>query len=481
MAPLRRLAGAGWEWDENEERRVANILIIEDNDTLRDGVAQVIQRMGHNPYTAPNGRLGLELFKRRSIDFTISDLKMEGMDGLEVIKAIRAEDANALVMIITAHGTIETAVEAMREGAFDFITKPFPPDVLRLKVDKALKVSQTHERLVQENAYLRSDAGGDTSFEDIIGESASIQRTFKMVRKVSGTDSTVHLFGESGTGKELVARALHRLSPRGNRAFVSVNCGALAETLLESELFGHEKGAFTNAHKRKLGRFEVADGGTIFLDEIADISPGMQLKLLRVLQEREFERVGGTDTVKVDVRVVSATHQDLKAKVESGEFREDLFYRLHIIPITLPPLRERRDDIPLLADHFIKKLAKRTRASVSRISEAALAALQAYPWPGNVRELENTIEQALVFAEGSAIEVEDLPPQFTSGRKGSLLDVPDDGRPLPDILEELERQLIVRAFRKAKGVKTETARILGIKTSALYYKLDKYEIDDTLL
>jgi len=469
------------EITEHVEESMANILIIEDNETLRDGISQVVHRMGHKAYTAPGGVVGVELFKRRSIDFTISDLKMDGMNGLQVMQAIRGEDPDALVMIITAHGTIETAVEAMKDGAFDFITKPFPPDVLRLKVQKALEVREQRERLLQENEYLRKDAATDEGFEAIIGQSAPMQKTFNLVRKVACADSSVYIYGESGTGKELIARAIHDASPRAKQPFVRVNCGALAESLLESELFGHEKGAFTGAVKRRLGRFEVADKGTLLLDEIGDISPNIQLKLLRVLQEREFERVGGTDTVRVDVRVICATNKDLAGEVAAGNFREDLFYRLHIIPMILPPLRERREDIPPLVEHFIKKLAMRTRSDVTSISPEALKSLMAYAWPGNVRELENIIEQSLVFAEGEAIEVEDLPTQVSGAQSGDHLNVPDDGRALPEILEDLERQLILRAFRGAKGIKTETARLLGIKTSALYYKLEKYAIDDNVL
>ncbi|MDX9723395.1 MAG: sigma-54 dependent transcriptional regulator [Myxococcota bacterium] len=459
---------------------MANILIVEDNETLREGIAIVVKRMGHTPYMCASGAAALEVFSRRSIDFTISDLKMEGMDGLQVLRAIRREDPEALVMIITAHGSIEVAVEAMKEGAFDFITKPFPQDVLRLKLEKALSVRLQRERLQQENEYLRNDAAVP-KFEDIIGQSASMLRTFDLVRKLAPADSTVHIFGESGTGKELIAQALHELSPRRNKAFVRVNCGALAESLLESELFGHEKGAFTGAHKRRLGRFEVAEGGTLLLDEIADISAGMQVKLLRVLQEREFERVGGSSTVKVDVRVISATRKDLRAEVEAGRFREDLYYRLHIIPIVIPPLRERRDDIPLLARHFIKKLAARTRSGVQDLSSDALSALSCYHWPGNVRELENAIEQAMIFADDDKIRAEHLPSHLRAASPSEVLDVPEDGRSLPEILDDLERQLILRAFRKAKGVKTETARLLGVKTSALYYKLDKYGIDESVL
>jgi two-component system response regulator HydG len=301
---------------------------------------------------------------------------------------------------------------------------------------------------------------------------------FKDIGKVADSDWTVLITGETGTGKELVAEVLHENSSRRRGPLVKVNCAALPETLLESELFGHEKGAFTGAIKRKLGRFELADGGTLFLDEIGDVTPAMQLKLLRALQEKEFERVGGEQTLKVDVRVLSATNKDLKAEVAAGRFREDLYYRLHVVPITLPPLRERREDIPLLVAHFLHKLAPRTGGSDDAswtIADDALGRLMAYAWPGNVRELENVVEQSMVFAEGHVISLAALPVSLQGG--GEKLDVPHGEIPLPEILEDLEKQLILKAYEKAKGVKTETARLLGIKTSALYYKLEKYGID----
>lgn len=462
---------------------MAKILIIEDNATLREGVAQVVKRMGHEPLGAPGGRQGLEIFKTQEPDLIISDLKMDGMDGMEVLRAVRELQPDALVMIMTAFGSIERAVDAMKEGAFDFIPKPFPPDLLRTKISKALEVREQRlrsERLSQENEMLRADAQASYAM-DIVGRSEAMQRIFNMVRKIAATDSTVYIHGESGTGKELIAHAIHKHSHRGQGPFIKVNCSALAESLLESELFGHEKGAFTGAIKRKLGRFELADGGTLFLDEIGDISATTQLKLLRVLQERQIERVGGEETVKVDVRVVTATNKDLKAEVEAGRFREDLFYRLHIIPLDLPPLRERREDVPLLIDHFVQKLAKRTRSQVEGLSQDALQLLMRYPWPGNVRELENVIEHAMVFAEGDKIQAQDLPPIVSGRHQDDLLQIPDGDRALPDILDALEHQLILRAFKKAKGVKTETARLLGIKPSALYYKLEKYSIDDSVL
>ena len=462
---------------------MATILIIEDNETLREGIKQVVKRMNHRPITAANGRIGLELFASEEPDLILTDLKMDEVDGMEVLRSVHAADPEMLVMIVTAFGSIERAVEAMKEGAFDFIPKPFPPDLLRTKINKALEVReqrQRSERLSQENEMLRAEAAASYSDSRIIGESEAMERIFKLVGKVARTDSTVHIFGESSTGKELVARSIHDNSPRKDGPFIKVNCSALAETLLESELFGHEKGSFTGAHKRKLGRFELADSGTLFLDEIGDISQPTQLKLLRVLQERQLERVGGEETITVDVRVVTATNKDLKKEVEEGRFREDLFYRLHIIPVELPPLRDRKSDIPLIVEHFVDKLAKRTRSDVTGVAADAMAALRVYNWPGNVRELENVIEHAMVFAEGSLIRLGDLPPVVSGVQPGDALQLPDGDRSLPEILEELERQLILRAFKKAEGVKTETARLLGIKPSALYYKLDKYEIDESV-
>jgi two-component system response regulator HydG len=469
---------------------MARVLIIEDNTTLREGMAQVIARMQHDVSTAPGGRAGLELFEAESPDVVVSDLKMDDVDGMQVLAAIRARDPDVPVIIVTAFGSIEKAVEAMREGAHDFLPKPFPPELLRTKVERALNARherQQVERLREENALLRAEQSAQFDPAGIVGQGQAMKRVFELVSRIARTDSTVYVFGESGTGKELIARAIHEASPRAKGPFIKVNCSALAETLLESELFGHEKGSFTGALKRKLGRFELADGGTLFLDEIGDISPMIQLKLLRVLQERQFERVGGEQTVRVDVRVITATNKDLKAEVEANRFREDLFYRLHVLPIVLPPLRERREDIPALVEHFIKKLAGRTRSRVTRCGAAAMQALMAYGWPGNVRELENVIEHALVFAEGEVLEVGDLPAVVGGGGGrasvggGEVLPTLDGERGLPELLDELERQLILRAFKQAGGVKTETARLLGIKPSALYYKLEKYGIDESVL
>ncbi|ACY18464.1 sigma-54-dependent transcriptional regulator [Haliangium ochraceum] len=458
---------------------MATILIIDDNETIREGLAHTISRMGHEVLTAASGREGLARFRERpETGFVITDLKMDGMDGVAVLRALSEDAPEVPTMIITAYGTVETAVEAMKLGAFDFLTKPFSPELVRLKVARALELFEARSaraRLEAHNAYLRGEDDAPYPLPGMIGASDEMQSVFRTVEKVAKTDATVFISGESGTGKELVARAIHAGSRRADGPFIKLNCGAVTETLLESELFGHEKGAFTGAIRSKLGRFELADGGTLFLDEVGDVSPAMQVKLLRALQEQEFERVGGEHTVHVDVRVVSATNKDLDAEVEAGRFRQDLYYRLHIVPIALPSLRARREDVPLLVAHFIDKLAPRTNPAVRGIADDALARLIAYHWPGNVRELENAIEQSLVFAEGERIDVAALPAFLQRPADAEQLDVPEK-LSLPDILDDLERQLILKAFRKAGGVKTETARLLGIKTSALYYKLDKYNI-----
>jgi two-component system response regulator HydG len=457
---------------------MARILVIDDHDTLREGMAVTLTRSGHTVTAARSGTDGVSAYKKTPFDLVVTDLKMDGMDGIAVTRAIKAQDPAAVVMVVTAFGTIETAVQAMQQGAYDFITKPFTPDVLRAKVEKGLELSSARrqvERLSARTEALESDAASAHG-NLLVGDSEPMQRLVGMVRKAAATDATVFVRGESGTGKELVARMLHQLSPRKDGPFIVVHCAALAETLLESELFGHERGAFTGAVKRKLGRFELADGGTLFLDEIGEIPHSVQTKLLRVLQEKEIQRVGGEETLKVDVRVVSATHRDLQAEVKAGRFREDLYYRLHIVPLQIPPLRERPEDITALARYFVAKHAPRVNKRVKGLEDGALRALARYAWPGNVRELENVIEQSLVFAEGETLGETDLPQHLTgaSPRTDTGLPVPRGDRPLPDILEDLERQLIARAYEKAGGVKTETARLLGIKTSALYYKLEKY-------
>jgi two-component system response regulator HydG len=464
---------------------VATVLVIDDNETIREGVVAVCSRLGHEVLSADGGAKGVQLFERNSVDLVITDLKMDGLDGMGVLKAVKERAQEIPVIMMTAFGTIETAVEAMKLGAFNFITKEkFSPEHVRVQVARALEWRQLQEenaRLTATTQVLsRPDAAPRTAegiFCGMVGISAVMRDLFQKIDKIAKTDTNVHVAGESGTGKELIAQAIHDLSRRAAGPLIKVNCGAIPETLLESELFGHEKGAFTGAIKKKLGRFELAHGGTIFLDEIGELSPAMQVKLLRVLQEKELERVGGERPVKIDVRVLSATNRDLKVEVDAGRFREDLFYRLHIVPLRVAPLRERTDDIIPLARHFVEKLRKRTNAEITGLDPEAEARLLCYHYPGNVRELENIIEQAMVFAAPPKIRVDDLPAQVSgSTPTATTFQVPGGDIGLNEFLEAAERQMILSAYQASGGVKTETARRLKIKTSALYYKLEKYGI-----
>jgi two-component system response regulator HydG len=455
---------------------MSKILLIEDDETMRDGMSQVLKRAGHEVISVFNGADGIQSFSKEKFDLVITDFKMEGMDGMEVLEKVKSIDEYIEILMVTAYGSIDMAVEAMRKGAFDYVTKPFSPKEFIIRVEKALKfrdAKKSEARLGEENKYLRQELNIQYNFGEIVGASEKMKNVFERIQKIAKSDSSVMIYGESGTGKEMVARATHFQSNRKDNAFVKVNCGALAEGVLESELFGHEKGSFTGAIKRRLGRFELADKGTIFLDEVGDIPIGTQIKLLRVLQEKEFERVGGEETISVDVRVIAATNKNLMSLVEEGKFREDLFYRLQVIPIELPPLRERTDDIPMLVEHFLEKKSLQLNKKPPRVNEMALKELLNYYWPGNVRELENLMERAVVLCEGEEIGQNDLPILLGDPNK-STLNLPREDLSLDEALESLESQLIGRALEKSKGVKTEAARILGLKTSALYYKLEKY-------
>ena len=462
---------------------MSRILVVDDNETMRSGVALVIERMGHQCLAAGSGREALEQLQEQSADLVITDYRMDEMDGMQVLEAVKAKYADTDVMLITAYGTIEIAVEAMQEGAVDFITKPFPPEALRLKVEKVLEhraTRQERERLDEENRYLREEIGGRYNFGEIIGESAQIKEILAAVEKVAPTDSSVLIYGESGTGKELVARAVHYQSRRHSGPFVKVNCGALPRELVESELFGHEKGAFTSAVRQKKGKFELAQGGTIFLDEIGDVPLDIQVKLLRVLQEKQFDRVGGEQTLEVDVRVVAATNKPLKEMMAQGAFREDLYYRLEVIPLHLPALRERKEDIPMLVEHFLEKKCGEMNLPFRRLSSEAIQGLADYRWPGNVRELENVIERTLVLSDGDEVGIHDLPLVFedhAEWRDEAVAATGDGAMLLNQRLDTLERELITRAMEDTNQVKTRAAEILGIKTSALYYKLEKYGIE----
>ena len=468
---------------------MSSILIIDDHDSMREGLELLLRRRGHSTSSADGGQRGMDLLREQGADMVITDLKMSHMDGMEVLRQIRSGFPEVEVLVITGYGTIETAVEAMQLGAADFITKPFSSEEFGVKIDRILRAREERARLRKENVALRVENAAlreevNARYGEIVGEAPSMGDLYRMVDRVAPSDSTVMIYGESGTGKELVARAIHASSNRRNGPFIRVNCGALSEGLLDSELFGHERGAFTGAERQRRGRFELADGGTLFLDEIAMVSGSTQIRLLRVLQERELERVGGEETIPVDVRIIAGTNTPMKDLMETSAFREDLFYRLHVVPLTLPPLRDRREDIPLLVEHFIEKLRERTVSLVERVTDEAIHVLQAYHWPGNVRELENIIERALVLAEGSDLDVEDLPPldllrsvsEIRSGRD-DLENLLSGGLDLNEAVEGMEERLLREALEKAKGVKAEAARLLGLKPSALYYKLEKYGIE----
>jgi two-component system response regulator HydG len=458
---------------------MARVLVADDHDAVREGMVLSLTRLGHEVQGVRGGAEALAAYRKRPADVVVTDLRMVPVDGIEVVRRLREADPDATVLVVSAHGTIAVAVEAMREGAIDFIEKPFSPEVLRARVEKAIEIAR--ERRGARTARARAEALEQDLVREhgphgLVGRSEPMRRVLEQIRKVAATDATVLVLGESGTGKELVARALHDASARREKPFVSVSCAAIPEGLLESELFGHEKGSFTGAIRRKLGRFELAHEGTLFLDEVGEIPPATQVKLLRVLQERAFERVGGEETVEVDVRVISATNRDLAAMAREGRFREDLYYRLDVVSIALPPLRERPGDVEELARHLLSRIAPRLGRGVKGFSPEALECLRRHRWPGNVRELENVLEQALVFADGELVQPEDLPDALRRAPPASALPVPAGDRSLTEILEEQERQLILAAYERAKGVKAETARLLGIKPSALYYKLEKYGI-----
>ena len=463
---------------------MAQVLIIDDHDAIREGLELLLRRRGHRTLSADGGQRGLDLLEEEGADLVITDLRMAQVDGMEVLRRVRERAPATDVLVITAYGTIEMAVEAMKLGATDFISKPFSSEEFGVKVERILKERDERERLRKENvalrvenAWLKEDV--QVRYGEIVGESQPMKDVFRWIERVARSESTAMIYGESGTGKELVARAIHAASGRREGPFIRVNCGALAEGLLDSELFGHEKGAFTGAERRRRGRFELAHGGTLFLDEIATISPTTQVRLLRVLQERELERVGGEETIPVDVRIIAATNTAAASLLAGGSFREDLFYRLHVVPITIPPLRDRRSDIPVLVTHFIEKLRDRTCSPVRSVGEPALNRLLEHHWPGNVRELENVLERALVMAESEVLEPFDLPDLVENGGMQPPSDpaLPAGGMDMTRVVEGMEERLLRQALAQARGVKAEAARLLGLKPSALYYKLEKYGIE----
>jgi two-component system response regulator PilR (NtrC family) len=448
------------------------ILIVDDEKSMRELLSIMLRKEGYDVVTAENGEKALKAIQTDIYDLVITDLKMPQMDGMSLLKAVKDASPDTIVIIVTAFGTMEGAETARNLGAYDYIGKPFNNDEIKLVIQNALE----KRHLRKENILLKREIESRSGFENFIGKSEPMQRIFSLIRQVADTASTVLVSGESGTGKELVARAIHFNSSRRNQPFVTINCGALPETLLESELFGYMKGAFTGAAANKQGLFEAANGGTIFLDEISATTPALQIKLLRVLQEREFKRLGGTADIKVDVRVIAASNKELKNEVARGTFREDLYYRLNVIPITLPPLRERKEDIPLLVDFYLKK--KSTGREVKSMSPEALKVLLNYRWPGNVRELENSIERLAIISTGDTIRLENLPEtikNISPSPELMPLDIPESGIDLESLLQNAERTMLYKALDKAGGVKTEAAKILGLSFRSFRHRLQKYE------
>ncbi len=446
----------------------APILVVDDEEIVRDSLASWLEEDGYRVDTAPDGPAALAKLEERAYVILLVDLKMPGMDGLEVLAKARALQPDASVIIMTAYATVDTAVQAMKQGAYDYLVKPFEPEELSLMVGKLTNA----QALQRENVLLRKALKRQFEFKDMVSKSPKMEAVFELARTAAKSNSTVLILGESGTGKEVLARAIHAESPRKDGAFVGVSCAALTETLLESELFGHEKGAFTGATGSVRGKFEIAAGGTLFLDEIGDISPKLQLDLLRVLDAREFRRVGGTQLLRADVRIIAATNRDLKKLVETGTFREDLYYRLNVIPVTLPPLRERKEDIPLLVDHFLVQLRVEMRKPLEALSKEAMEMLMAHDWPGNVRELRNVLERAAVLTRGPILTPLDLDLALpvASGSPGGV--APEGA----DSLREVERRHIVATLKQHHWNITRSAKALGIDRVTLYNKIKRYQV-----
>ena len=441
------------------------ILVVDDEASQRELVSGYLRKQGFEVFTAAGGEPALELFRQAPMELILTDQRMPDLSGLDLLKAARAINPETQVIVMTAYGNVETAVEAMKDGAADYLAKPLNLEELRQKIQRIVE----QHRLYAENRALREELKSRHRIEGIIGDSGQMVEVISLVQRVAASEATVLIRGESGTGKELIAKAIHYASPRAARPLVRVNCAALPENLLESELFGHEKGSFTGAIATRKGRFELADTGTLFLDEIGDLPLHLQAKLLRVLQEREFERVGSSQPIKVNVRILSATHRDLESLMRSGEFREDLYYRLNVVTILVPPLRERRQDLPSLMDHFLKLFAAKNGKTLRGFSRAARDALLRYDYPGNVRELENLVERAVVLCRGDVIDRGDLPLMPDEP------DAPSEAQTqLTAAVEGLERRMIREALKRATGVQTRAAELLGITERALRYKLKKY-------
>ena len=444
------------------------VLVVDDEKNIREGLARSLEMDGYEVLLAENGLSAIAIMEEKEIDLVISDLKMPAMNGEELLRRVVTDWPTVSVIILTGHGSIETAVRSMRDGAFDFLTKPVNLGRLSLLVKRAL----ASRELVLEHRALQEELRQRRQSSAIIGKSPPMRRVMELIQQVAPTRASVFITGESGVGKELVADAIHHLSPRSDKPFIKVHCAALSESLLESELFGHEKGAFTGAQNRRRGRFELAHGGSIFLDEIGEINQTVQIKILRVLQEKCFERVGGEQTVEVDVRIIAATNRDLRQEIDAGDFREDLYYRLNVVNIHVPPLRERRDDILLLASSFLKEISEENGKTILGIDRDARLLLHKHPWPGNVRELRNSMESAVVMCRGDFITLDDLPPHIEGGTAEDYISLR-----LGTSLSEAERQIIKQTLVLERGNKSRTAQVLGIGRKTLHNKINKYGLD----
>ncbi len=453
------------------------VLLVDDEENTRAALSIALEREGYHVLPASNGQEGIEALDNNPIDILITDLKMPGISGMELLQYARKKYPEVMVIVITGYASVESAINAMKDGAFDYITKPIKLEEVKITL---LKASEKRNLLI-ENLLLKQQLKGKYKFENLVGASSAMHKVFSLMEKVVNTESTVLITGESGTGKELVAKAIHYNSPKKDKPFVAINCAAIPSELLESELFGHLKGSFTGAVANRMGKFELANTGTIFLDEIGSMSLALQGKILRVLQEKEIERVGGGKVTKVDVRVLSATNVELEKAVKKGLFRDDLFYRLNVIPIHLPPLRERVEDIPLLAGHFIKKYNEKLGKEIRGLAPGVMDYLAAYNWPGNIRELENVIERALTLTEGKYIDVDALPPSLTRPASEAPFSftahIPEKGIDLEKELENLESQVIKLALKKAGGVKSKAADLLKVKRTTLIEKVKRLKLD----
>jgi DNA-binding NtrC family response regulator len=449
----------------------ASILVIDDEDSMCNFMEIMLAKEGYRVRTTTRGTEGVDLLRGENFDLVIADLNMPEMTGIDVLKEIKAFKREQEFVVMTAYASVDTAIEAMKQGAADYITKPFKVDEIKLVIEKTIN----HKKLQQENHELKRQLQGDNSFDKFIGNSEVVVKLKKLAQRVAGSDSTVLIRGESGTGKDLVAKAIHHHSPRSAGPFVTINCAALPETLLEAELFGHRKGSFTGAFRDKDGLFKAAAGGTFFLDEVGNTSLSIQVKLLRVLEEKRITPVGDTKPIDVDVRLIAATNADLEEEVKASRFRADLFYRLNVIPIHIPPLRERIDDIPLLVDYFIGKFGARSNSNVRKISSAAMKLLTTYPWPGNVRELENTIERAILLNRTDSLDVQDFPEKLTKAEPVTLV---KESAPETPTLEFIEKAYIQYVMSQTHGKKSEAAKLLGIDSSTLYRKLERYQLKE---